>query len=562
MTPISASTQFKAVAYLRWCLFRNGLRRKGGAGELAARILLYPIFAAFLIGPVIAATTSAYFAVATGRTDLLAPVFWAIFALRVLVSVNLSPPGLSFDPESLIRFPLTFPRYLTVRIFLGLLAASTIIGTLALLGAATGAAVADPSLAPIAFAAALALALADMFFIRMIFAWIDRWLATRRARELFTGLIILGSVGIQYINFTFNPGLNRGHAQSAQHLATSLHLYHALAPVLHFLPPSLATAAITASAAHLPLVASGNIASILLFALVSAAIFAWRMQREYRGENLSETTAPTPQPHPRLSQPVTEVGAPSLASEIWVSTIILPPTVSATLRKEWIYLRRNTTQFYGLLAPLAMVFLFTLRIGSRMSSHDWLLPAAVAYSALGLAALAYNAFGLDAAGIQLYFLAPIHLGDVLLAKNLFGFLLAAAEFLIILALLSYTTGAPPLPVVIGTLGWLLFASLVNVTLGNRRSITSPKKMDPSKLARRQASQLSALISVGLMLTLALIGFALLALAAWLHQPWLPAPIFAVLAIAAFFIYRRSLQGIDTLAASHRETLIEELCKTQ
>ena len=209
-----------------------------------------------------------------------------------------------------------------------------------------------------------------------------------------------------------------------------------------------------------------------------------------------------------------------------------------------------------------MVFLFTLRIGSRMSSQDWLLPAAVAYSALGIAALAYNSFGLDAAGIQFYFLAPIRLGDVILAKNLFGFALAAAEFLIIFALLAYTTGIPPLPTVLGTLCWLLFASLVNVTVGNRRSITAPKKMDPSKLARRQAGQLSALISVGLMLTIALLGFALLGLAAYLHQPWLPTPVFAALAIAAFFLYRHGLQGIDTLAANNREILIEELCKTE
>ena len=181
MTPIPASSQFKAIAYLRWRLFRNGLRRKGGAGELAARILVYPIFAGFIIGPVVVATSSAYLAVEHHHPEYLAPVFWAIFALRVLVSINISQPGQSFDPEALIRFPLTFPRFLTVRIFLGLLSASTIIGTLALLGAATGASVADASLAPAAFAAALSLAVADMFLIRMVFAWVDRWLSTRRA---------------------------------------------------------------------------------------------------------------------------------------------------------------------------------------------------------------------------------------------------------------------------------------------------------------------------------------------------------------------------------------------
>ena len=87
-------------------------------------------------------------------------------------------------------------------------------------------------------------------------------------------------------------------------------------------------------------------------------------------------------------------------------------------------------------------------------------------------------------------------------------------------------------------------------------------MDPSKLARRQASQLSALISVGLMLAIAGVGFALLGLAAYLQRPWLPTPILAALAVAAFFLYRHGLKNTDILAASHRETLIEELCKTE
>ena len=246
MTPISAAQQFKAVAYLRWCLFRNGLRRKGGAGELAARILVYPIFAGFVIGPAIAAFSTAFLAVEHGHIEYLAPIFWSIFALRLLVSINIAQPGLSFDPAQLIRFPLTFSRYLIIRIFLGLLSASTIIGTLALLATAAGITAADSSLALTAFAAGITLALADMFFIRMVFAWVDRWLATRRARELFTGLIILGSVAVQYF---FNPAFNGGYAHASRHLAAGIPFYQAAEPLLHLLPPGLATSAIVDSAA-------------------------------------------------------------------------------------------------------------------------------------------------------------------------------------------------------------------------------------------------------------------------------------------------------------------------
>src|ERR1700736_403839 len=70
---------------------------------------------------------------------------WAIFAVWMLVVLNISPPGLSFDINTIIRFPLSFPRYLTARIFFGLLSASTVMGTLCILSADIGIAIANPS---------------------------------------------------------------------------------------------------------------------------------------------------------------------------------------------------------------------------------------------------------------------------------------------------------------------------------------------------------------------------------------------------------------------------------
>ena len=565
MTSISATQQFKAIAYLRWCLFRNAFRRKGGAGELVARIIVYPVFAAFLIGPLIGFTTAAYFATANHHLEYLTPIFWAIFGLRCLVSINIAQPGLTFDPESLIRFPLSFSRYLVVRIMLGLLSASAVLGTFCLFGVAAGISFADPALAATAFGAALLLAVANMFFIRMIFAWIDRWLSTRRAREFLTGFIILGSLGIQYLNFTFNPGFNHGRGRSlhsASQISATVRAYHFALPVVSRLPPSLAASGIAHSAAAQAGLTVLDLLGIALFGCISTGIFAWRMQREYRGENLSEANNAPVLPASAVVVKGRRAELPALAVQEHATPrkTLLSPIVSACLAKEWIYLRRNTTQFYGLLAPIAMVFLFTLRMGSRMGSSTWLFPAAVVYSALGIAALAYNSLGLDAAGIQFYFLAPVRLGDVLLAKNLFSFAINFVEIVIIYALITYTTAAPPILVVLSMFFWLLFASLVNVTIGNMRSIISPKKMDPGKLSRRQASQLSALISLGIMLVLGGLGMGLIFLASYLHMAWLPIPIFAALAAGAFLFYRQGLGSIDVLAMKHRETMIEELCK--
>jgi ABC-2 type transport system permease protein len=113
---------------------------------------------------------------------------------------------------------------------------------------------------------------------------------------------------------------------------------------------------------------------------------------------------------------------------------------------------------------------------------------------------------------------------------------------------------------IGTVCWVVFASMVNATIGNLRSITAPKKVDPAKISRKQASQLSALLCIGIMVAVAGLGAGLLGLAQFARLPWLPIPILMALALGAFALYTAGLNRIDSMALNHRETLIEELSK--
>src|SRR6267154_907931 len=112
-TAAQSRAQFAALAKLRWCIFRNAFRRKGGGGELAARIILFPILGVVALGPIIGSGFGAYFLVSSGRIAMLPILTWALFALWMLVVLNISSAGLSFDINTIIRFPLSFPRYLT-----------------------------------------------------------------------------------------------------------------------------------------------------------------------------------------------------------------------------------------------------------------------------------------------------------------------------------------------------------------------------------------------------------------------------------------------------------------
>ena len=560
-TATQSRAQFAALAKLRWHIFRNAFRRKGGGGELAARIILFPILGAVAVGPIIGAGFGAYFLVSSGRIAMLPLLTWAIFALWMLVVLNIAPPGLSFDINTIIRFPLSFPRYLAARIVFGLLSASTVIGTLAILSAAIGIAIANPSLAPWSTLVLAAFALANIFFTRMVLVWVERWLSTRRAREIFTAFFLFASLGFQYINLNFNPGLQGRHHRASSHLPLLRKIFHHIQPIAALLPPGLTASSIVRYSQSHFFAATALLFGLVLFGALFFSVYAWRMHREFRGENLSEVTQPnrpaerrtTTVPHP------SHVSGAALAAP--TSTFGLNSTIIACLQKEFIYVRRNINQLYGFVAPVFMVFLFANRLSASGRFGNFIFPVAIAYSVLGVSILSYNALGMDGSGVQLYFIAPGRMRDIFLAKNLTGFLLNLVELVLVFAVISFTARPPSLVITLATVLWLLFATFINGAVGNLRSLAAPKKIDLTKASRRQASQLSVLIALGVLVACAAIGFAVLVLATDFGRPWLMIPILLALAIAAFTFYIAVLNRLDTIALSHREALAEELCKT-
>ena len=560
-TAVQSRAQFAALAKLRWCIFRNAFRRKGGGGELAARIILFPIIGVVAFGPIVGSGFGAYFLVSSGRIAMLPILTWAIFALWMLVVLNISPPGLSFDINTIIRFPLSFPRYLTARIFFGLLSASTVIGTLAIVSADIGIAIANPSLAPWSTLLLATFALANIFFTRMALVWVERWLSTRRAREIFTAFFLFASLGFQYINLNFNPGLQGRHHRASSHLPLLRKIFHTIQPIAAFLPPGLTASSIVRYSQSHFFAAAALLFGLVLFGALFFSVYAWRMHREFRGENLSEVTQP--------NQPAARPGAVSPAPQtthirdtdlLPTRTFGLNSTIIACLQKEFIYLRRNINQLYGFVAPIFMVFLFANRLSLSGRFGNFIFPVAIAYSVLGVSILSYNALGMDGSGVQLYFMAPGRMRDVFLAKNLTGFLLNLVELVLVFAVIAFVAHPPSLVIALATICWLLFATFINGAVGNLRSLAAPKKIDLTKASRKQASQLSVLIALGILVACAGIGFAVLVLASYFGRPWLMIPILLALAIAAFTFYVVVLNRLDTIALNHREALAEELCK--
>ena len=566
-TPIPqprTSQQLRAIAWLRWRILANGFRRKGGAGELIARIVVLPLFAGFALLPTAAAGFFAYTLTRGGHLERISWILWGTFALTQLLNINLGQPGTTFDPVELIRFPLPLSRWVLIRLCFGLLSPGNILVGLVSAATVAGITVASPHLFLPALLALLIFSFTNILFTRMVFAWVDRWLSTRRAREVFTAFIFLASMGVQALNARYNPGFNHGrHHHAASANASFLVAFaQRTEPVARWLPPNLA-------ADSLQFIAHGNPANFLLRSLLSACfagLFLWiytvRMRIEFRGENLSDAA--------NLTQPAGKVAVPSATAVPAAATSAalaptkpfsgwLPPTLAPLLGKELLTLRRNTGLFYGLVAPAVMVFLFA----GRMSSHgdsDWVLLAAVAYALLGVAPLGYNSLGLEGTGAQFYFMAPVPLREVFFAKNVFSLLIALAEALLVTVILSYVSGRPSALDCAFVLLWAIGTLLVSMTVGNRRSLVAPRKVNPGRMMNKAQSPLSTYISLGIMLGCAAFGFGAELLSVFLDKLWIGSVLMLAFAAGAAVLYDNGLKGIEAYALEHRDTLFEELGK--
>jgi ABC-2 type transport system permease protein len=551
---VQTRAQFGAITRLRWQMYRNGFRRKGGKSDLAATLSVAP-FALLIIGGLCAGAGAAALWVGfSGQLERVSWVLWGIFLLSQLANLNLGQPGTTFDPTQLIRFPMSIWSYTAVRLFFGILAPANIIVTLMSLAAATGLTIARPALAGWAFTAMAVFAVVNVLFTRMIFAWVDRWLSTRRAREAFTALIFLFSIAAQGVNFAYNPAyshhrMNLQKIQAVQSTMTKVERY------VSALPPELAGRSIAAAAqGRVSMFAVKNVASAA-WGCVFLFVFSLRMRAEYRGESLSD-----PANVVRAAKvPKLEI-AHAAPAEAFVAAAARPADVTRVVAaKELLYLRRNTGLFYGLIMPLVMVLIFAGRWSARWSPHgSTVVLAALAYGLIGVFPMGFNSFGMDGAGAQTYFIAPVRLREVLMGKNVLCAGLAIAETIAILAVLSYSGKAPSPLIILDGLLWMVSTLLVELTVGNYMSIRSPRRIDPGRTAQKQARPASAFLSMGIVLGSGLVGALVTYLAGLGGVDWVVPIVFGCTAVAAGWVYLENLNKLDAYGWLHRDELFEEL----
>jgi ABC-2 type transport system permease protein len=540
--------QFSAIARVRWQLFLNSMRTIRGRMEIVARVFTFLAFGMGGIVGSIAIGFTAWYFVYSGRVDWLPVLLWPVFLFWQFVPVMASAFTENVDSSNLLRFPLTFPSYFLIRIAYGSLDPPTLMSSLWLLGMAIGIGWASPLLFVPAAAVLLLFAIFNILLARMLFTWMERWLAQRRAREILGVFFLFMVIGFQFIAPLLRHFGNRSQPAVSRVAVQAL-------PIERLTPPGLAGEIIAHSLRGEYLLALGWFAVLCAYTLAVLWLLNLRLRQQYRGENLSEAVART--------------AAPMAKQQIRLGWNIpgVSGAVSAVLEKEIHYLSRSGPTLFTLVMPVVVLLIFRFSPGKTDSAggllghaSDLAFPVGAAYTLLILTNLVYNSFGADAAGIQFYFVSPVRFREILVGKNLTHSLVLVIEMVLVWAGASLLYRPPPWDIVLATLTGVFFALVVNLTVGNLLSVYTPKKVDLAALGRQRASQVTALVSLGIQAAvLGLCALAILIARAY-HHLWLAAIIFLALAAIALVIYFLALKRIDAIVLQRREAMITELCR--
>lgn len=539
--------QLAAIAWLRWRLFVNALRTTRGQLEFISRIFVGFLFSVIALGGAFGLALLCYVSLTAGKPQLLPVFFWMIFAFWQVFPIMATAFSSTTDSSDLLRFPLSYPSYFLVRLAYGAFDPAAAIGSLWTLGIVIGVSAAKFSLFPWAVVIALAFVAFNILLSQMIFAWVERWLAQRRTREIMGVLFVLLMLSFQliapltgHLGKRNQPGLQR--------------FVEIIVPVQGVFPPGLAADSIVQ--AIQPQIPAALTSLLLLGAYMLLVVYLLhvRLSAQYRGENLSE-----------VARPSTSTNAPQLRPG-WNLPFSAP--VNAVVEKEIRYILRSGPMLFALIMPMVMLVLFrfgamnTARRQMPFFTHspNLAFPVAAAYAILTMTNLIYNNFGGDAAGIQFFFASPARFRDIVLAKNLMHSGILALEALLAWTAVAVIYRQPSFAVTIATIAGLLFAAPLNFAVGNLLSMYSPRRVDYSKFGRQRASQLPALISMGVQFALVAIGASVFWLASSLGNFWIATLLLLVLAGFSFTIYNMILNRVDGIAREKRETMLAELCK--
>jgi ABC-2 type transport system permease protein len=566
-----ARAQYGALARLRWRMFANSLRTKKGALELGARVFTFIVYAVIGLGIGAGAGVATYFLVVGKQWHYLPILFWVLAFFWQMIPVMLASFQEQFDLGILLRFPVRFGSYMLLYMVFGLVDISTILGGLFCAGVWVGVAVARPGLLLWTTVALAVFAAFNILLVRAVFAWIERWLAQRRTREILGAIFMIALLSLQVLNPALYQKRGAGHGRGIQNKEQLREAQARYAPIVNqvyevqkWLPPGLAVQVMQNSAEEQPLSGAVSLGVLGLYSLLVGWVLAVRLKSEYRGENLGVAPArDKAKAKARVSAGIPAKSLAASASQAGISRGISGP-VAAIIEKDLRSLMRTLPLLYAIGAPLLLVLVFSgvfIKNGApEASMFPLALPVCLVYAQLGFTQIFYNNLGTEGAGIQLYFLSPTSMRTVMLAKNLLHSVLFAVVAMVAVLLAIVRLGVPDPIIAAATVAWLFFSLPSNLAAGIIFSLRMPYRVNPGKISRQRGSQGNALLSLLVQLGFLAVAAAVFALGWLLGRMWITIPIFLGLAAGAVIVWRQILANSDAIASERRDKLMATLMK--
>ena len=562
-------SQFAALIWLKWTLFRNSLRsRKAALSRIASMLgtivaLLFALFVAFVLGMVVHMAVSPDSAQGLAQLSqdqalrdemrrylqsaslLIFVIFTFLYLMWATVPLSLGG-GSQFTPGRLLLYPVSLGKLFA----LDFLSEFTNIASI----------FAIPTILAVAIGAGLGLGNVLWALLAALFAIacgisITKWLSTslgalmqkRRTR----GETVLALIGVVV-------GLGRAFmGQLAQYMTRNAVLFSNL----RWTPPGAAAAALTEGLSE---GGSGVYALSLLTLAAYTCLFVvvtyFIARRAALGAGGAKRESARARTHVKTELPTG-----------W-QLPFLSPQISAVIEKELRYAMRNAQLRMMALMPLVLIALRLAR-GSRSSigggltsttiispnsfaayADGLLVAGGVLYIFLILSSLACNLFAYEAGGMRAFILAPVDRRTILVGKNLAITFLAFLFSTVLLAInqlvfrdLSY------LALAFAALSFLLFAACFAM-IGNFLSIKFPKRLQFGK--RMNASGVTGFLLIPILLVMAAPPILSAVAGYYARSFTLKYATLSLFAVAAIVLYFLLITRQGRALARHEQEILE------
>jgi ABC-2 type transport system permease protein len=549
-----ALNQYGALMGMRFRMLANSVRSVQGAFELSARGVAFVIYTIMGIGLGLGLGAGTYSLVSNKHLEYLAPLFWIVFAVWQVLPIALASFQEQFDLSALLRFPVSFGSFYFLSIVFGLVDVPALLGAICCIGIWVGTILVRPDLAG---RMALTLAFYAVFNVvlaRTVLAWVDRWMAKRRTREIVSALFLVFLLSLQLLNPALRENARIERPNSAAAEASHRKMMNEIRPWItrlhgtqRWMPPGLAAGAVVDLTEGISGSFLMSLGVIGLYIIATGAVLKVRLGAEYRGERLSEAN-----------------GAKKKTADDDKWLIARAGPVAAVMEKELRTIPRSMPLLFAMGAPLLTVLIISTVLKNSMDGRPFRLafPLCVCYALLGFTQMIFNNLGAEGAGIQVLFLAPARIRSILVAKNLLhGTLFCLVAFLAAV-FASLRLGIPDPLMAATTCAWVLFALPANLAAGNVLSLTMPYRVNPGRISRQRGSQASALVSMLIQAFVIGCGVAVLEICTYFGRKWLAPLCLLALAGLAGIGWLRVLAKADLLANRNRNNLIATLAKME